>query len=89
MNAYIEIKAEDNRVRAVNLLKGFSIITIVVMHLIQMFLSVPDAVNTAASLGGTGVHIFFICSAIGLYMSHLKKPLNFFWIKQSGINNYL
>lgn len=48
------------------------------MHLLQSFVTeIPDILRTALSLGGTGVHIFIFCSGFGLYLSHLKTPLNF------------
>lgn len=58
-------------------LKGFSILTIVIMHLIQMYMAMPNIINKAASLGGTGVHIFIICSGFGLYYSYLNKPTEY------------
>lgn len=55
-------------------LKGFSITTIVLMHLIQGYITgLPDKVYTMASIGGSGVHIFFFCSGLCLYLSYLGQ----------------
>lgn len=61
--------------KIVDYLKGFSITTIVLMHLIQGYITgLPDKVYTMASIGGSGVHIFFFCSGLCLYLSYLGKP---------------
>lgn len=60
----------------VDFLRGFSIFTIVLMHLIQSY-EMPDIVIKATSLGGAGVHVFILCSGFGLYLSYLYKPLNY------------
>ncbi len=77
MNKYIEIKLKDKKVQAINYLKGFSIFTIALMHLIQMMPSMPSGVKTISSIGGTGVHVFFLCSGIGLYLSYLNHKTSF------------
>lgn len=78
MNNYFYIKMENEKIPIINYLKGFSIITIVLMHLIQMFITtVPNIINTLSSIGGTGVHVFFMCSGIGLYLSYLKNKTTF------------
>ena len=61
----------------VDYLKGFSIITIVLMHFLQ-FQGLPKIVDTALSIGGAGVHVFFFCSGFGLYLSYLRKPIGYF-----------
>ena len=73
----IEIKLVDKRVEAVDYLKGFSIFTISLMHLMMMMTGVPSVVMKLAGIGGTGVHVFFLCSGIGLYMSYLHKKTTF------------
>ena len=75
---YIEIKLQENRIPAVDYLKGFSIFTIVMMHLIQRMTAVPNQIQVLAQIGGTGVHVFFVCSSIGLYLSYLKNKPSFF-----------
>lgn len=73
------IQGGQQRYGVVDFLKGFSIITIVTMHLIQIYMpSLPRFIIRAATVGGTGVHIFLICSGFGLYFSHLKHPYGFF-----------
>lgn len=62
------------KLEIINYLRGFSILTIVLMHLIQSY-SIPSIIKTASSFGGAGVHVFILCSGFGLYLSHLNKPL--------------
>lgn len=60
-------------------LKGFSISTIVLFHLISDYLSfLPTIIKKASLLGGTGVHVFFLCSGIGLGLSFFCKTNNIF-----------
>lgn len=47
------------------------------MHLIQMMSNVPSILNKLSAIGGTGVHVFFLCSGLGLYLSYLKKKTTF------------
>ena len=48
------------------------------MHLIQIYMGdMPQMIRVAASLGGSGVHIFIFCSGFGLYISWLKKPCGY------------
>ena len=58
----------NGKLEVIDYLKGYSIFTIVLMHLVMY---------NATSLGGAGVHIFILCSGFGLYLSHLRKPLNY------------
>lgn len=46
------------------------------MHYIQNS-ELPGIINKILSIGGTGVHIFFLCSGFGLYLSYLMKPLTY------------
>lgn len=57
----------------VNFLRGFSITTIVIMHLLQGF-DLSDLMMKATSFGGAGAHVFILCSGFGLYLSYLHKP---------------
>jgi len=44
------------------------------MHLIQGYIkSCPVLIAKASAIGGTGVHVFFLCSGIGLYLSYRRK----------------
>lgn len=65
------------KLEVISYLKGVSIFTIVIMHLIQIYLSSSNIVNKIVSVGGSGVHIFIICSGFGLYYSHINKPLKY------------
>ena len=60
----------------VNFLRGFSITTIVIMHLVQNY-KLPDLLMKATFFGGAGVHVFILCSGFGLYLSYLNKPLGY------------
>lgn len=45
----------------VNFLRGYSISTIVIMHLVGM-LGISGIWEKAAAFGGAGVHVFILCS---------------------------
>lgn len=64
------------KIEIIDYLRGFSIFTIVLMHLIQSY-PIPQIIRTASSFGGAGVHVFILCSGFGLYLSHLNKPLSY------------
>lgn len=69
------ITAKQSRYEVIDFAKGFSIITIVLMHFIQNFMVyVPRAVTLGATIGGSGVHVFIFCSGFGLYLSYLRHP---------------
>lgn len=77
-NCYQEICPDPGgKIPAVDYLKGFSIFTIACMHLLEMMSAVPSKIMTLAAIGGTGVHVFFLCSGIGLYTSYLKRKTSF------------
>lgn len=59
----------------INFLRGWSIFTIVLMHLLQGNLT--GVLSKAILFGGAGVHVFIMCSGLGLYLSYLRKPLKF------------
>lgn len=60
----------------VNFLRGYSIFTIVLMHLMQSYPLLSWAMK-ATSFGGAGVHVFILCSGFGLYLSYLNRPLGY------------
>lgn len=73
----LQLTYSEKKYTEINFLKGFSILTIVLMHLIQVYIrNLPGIVYTGASLGGTGVHVFFFCSGFGLYLSQCKKSMS-------------
>lgn len=73
----------------VNFLRGFSIFTIVLMHLVQSY-PLPGVLMKASSLGGAGVHVFILCSGFGLYLSYLNKPLSYWnFLKRRFTKVYL
>lgn len=63
------------KIELIDYLRGFSIFTIVVMHLCQPY--TDGALNKAFSFGGAGVHVFILCSGFGLYLSYQKKPVGY------------
>lgn len=76
-SVYIEI-SQNNRIEIVDCLKGFSIFTISLMHLFHIFSGVPSLVLQMSAIGGTGVHVFFVCSGLCLYLSYLNKKPTYF-----------
>lgn len=78
MKPYLLVSANtNNKVQVIDYLKGFSILTIALMHLFFYMSAIPSKLITLSSIGGTGVHVFFLCSGIGLYMSFLKRPTTY------------
>lgn len=69
----------NKKIDIIDYLKGFSIFTIVLYHLIcfYQFYIWNNVIKMASNLGGAGVHVFFVCSGFGLYLSYLNKPLTF------------
>ena len=64
----------------ISFLRGFSITTVIIMHLLQVYVSggdLPGWLRMAAAFGGTGGHMFFFCSGFGLYLSQKKRELAF------------
>lgn len=77
------------KLEIVNYLKGFSILTIVLMHLIQSY-DIPKIIRTASSFGGAGVHVFILCSGFGLFLSQLNKPIPYLnFLKRRFIKVYI
>jgi peptidoglycan/LPS O-acetylase OafA/YrhL len=64
------------RLELIDFLKGYSIFTIVVYHLLQRF-DFQDLMEKGISFGGSGIHVFILCSGFGLYLSHLNKPMKY------------
>lgn len=78
MNRTFEFRGGRTYYDEIAFLRGFSILTIVLMHLIQGYLkSCPGFLWKASSLGGTGVHVFFFCSGFGLYLSYMRNPVGY------------
>jgi len=65
------------RLTVIDFLRGYSIFTIVVMHLFSGF-ALPGIVQNALSFGGAGVHVFVLVSGFGLCLSQMNKPLGYF-----------
>ena len=64
------------RIELIAFLRGFAIFTIVLMHLCYYF-HFNGLLGKIIQLGGAGVHVFFLCSGFGLYLSYLREPLNY------------
>ena len=77
MNKYVEYKLNNGKIQEIDYLKGFSISTIVLMHLLSFIEKLPSKIVTLSAIGGSGVHVFFLCSGIGLYFSYLNKKVSF------------
>lgn len=63
------------RLELIDFLRGISIFTIVLMHLWQSYTS--GTLSKALAFGGAGVHVFILISGFGLYLSYLRKPLDY------------
>lgn len=73
----------------IDFLRGFSIFTIVLMHLIQSY-PLSDVLYKITSFGGAGVHVFILCSGFGLYLSYLIKPVKYLdFLKRRFIRVYV
>ena len=78
MNTSLIIAGRKSKYELIDYFKGFSILTIVLMHLMQNYITIlPQFIKSASSIGGSGVHLFLLCSGFGLYYSYLKKKINF------------
>lgn len=73
----------------IDFLRGFSIFTIVLMHLVLIY-PIEDLLMKASSFGGAGVHVFILCSGFGLYLSYLNKPVTYLqFLKRRFLKVYL
>lgn len=72
----LKIEMKMKKLDVVNFLRGYSIFTIVIMHLVGM-LGISGIWEKAAAFGGAGVHVFILCSGFSLYLSYLRKPLGY------------
>lgn len=69
-------------------LRGYSIFTIILMHLAKS--SSTGLMKTALSFGGAGVHVFILVSGFGLYLSYLNHPTTYTeFLKKRFIKVYL
>ena len=59
----------------IDFLRGYSIFTIALMHLLMG--NVTGILLKATAFGGAGVHVFILCSGFGLYLSYLKRPTSY------------
>ncbi len=75
-NFKMGIIVKTQRLEYVDFLRGYSILTIVLMHLLQSY-QLSGILKNATSFGGAGVHVFIFVSGFGLYLSYLNKPLGY------------
>ncbi|MCR5087955.1 MAG: acyltransferase [Oscillospiraceae bacterium] len=76
----LHIEGGFRKYEEVAFLRGFAMLSVVLMHLLQVWVSegdLPGWLRLAASLGGTGGHVFIICSGFGLYLSWMRRPLKY------------
>ncbi|MFB2121345.1 acyltransferase family protein [Parapedobacter sp. 2B3] len=66
-----------NRLPLIDFLKGYSIFTIVVYHILQRF-DLPGFLSLAINFGAAGIYVFILCSGFGLFLSQQKRPLTYF-----------
>ena len=63
------------RLGIIDYLRGTAIFSIVIMHLtLGCF---EGFLGKLLLYGGAGVHVFFMCSGFGLYLSYLHKPISY------------
>lgn len=91
MGKFLTIRGGYHRYEIITFLRGFSILTIVLMHLMQVYMNyLPQWVLKAASLGGTGVHVFFLCSGFGLFLSYRHRELGYLsFLKKRFLKIYI
>src|ERR1700676_4026846 len=65
-----------NKNEAIDFIKGYSILTIVLFHYFQG-IQLSSLFSKAINFGGTGIHTFLFCSGFGLYLSHLQNPIRY------------
>ena len=76
------------KLEVVDFLRGFSIFTIILMHLAKS--SSDGLMKTALSFGGARVHVFILVSGFGLYLSFLHNPTTYVeFLKKRFMRVYL
>ena len=65
------------RYEYINFARGYAIFTIVIFHVLQR-LSLEGLAGKAIEFGGTGVHLFFLLSGLGLSLSVVSKGLGLY-----------
>ena len=61
------------RLEVIDFLRGFSIFTIVLMHLLQSY-PIPPFLMAASSFGGAGVHVFILFTGnVWNWLNHFMK----------------
>lgn len=86
----MKLYLKEGKLLELNFLKGFAIITIIIMHLLQYYgTNIPTIVSDLSSIGGTGVHVFIFCSGFGLFVSYYKRKIGYLeFLKRRFIKIY-
>lgn len=80
---------KNKTIDLLDFLKGFSMFTIVIFHLLKVLEFTP-LMQKAIYFGGTGVHTFILVSGFGLYLSFIKKPMTYWvFMKKRFIKVYI
>lgn len=75
---------QNKKITFIDFAKGFSILTIVVMHYFQR-MNIPGWMSKGVLLGGTGIHVFILLSGFGLMLSKYKGWQHFLRRRASKI----
>ncbi|MEZ5195018.1 MAG: acyltransferase [Bacteroidales bacterium] len=79
----------SNTIELVDFLKGFSIFTIVVFHVLKT-LPMSPLMTKFIFLGGTGIHAFMLISGFGLYLSWIRRPMTYLeFLKKRFVKIYV
>jgi peptidoglycan/LPS O-acetylase OafA/YrhL len=77
------------RLKVIDYLRGYSIFTLVLFHLLGSF-ELSNILSKAINFGGAGVHVFVLCSGFGLCLSQINRPLNYLqFIKKRFLKIYI
>jgi peptidoglycan/LPS O-acetylase OafA/YrhL len=80
---------QTNTTELVDFLKGYSIFSIVVFHILKV-LDLTPLMKEVIFFGGTGVHTFILISGFGLFLSWNRKPLKYpEYLKKRFIKIYI
>ena len=69
--------AKNKTIELVDFLKGYSMFTIVVFHIVKI-IPMDDYLGKLTFFGGTGVHTFILISGFGLSLAWHRTPMRYF-----------
>lgn len=76
MKPMTDIHQPTTRLTLIDFLRGYSILTIVLFHILQRF-ELPHVLSLAINFGGAGIYVFMLCSGYGLYLSQRRTQLSY------------